>query len=184
MTVKHTTLLECIVIEPTIFKDERGYFYESFNEEKFNQLTGQNIHFVQDNQSFSTYGVLRGLHFQHGVHAQAKLVRVLKGEVLDVAVDIRSGSPTFGEHFSIVLSAENKLQLFIPRGFAHGFVVLSAEAEFFYKCDNYYNKESEGSILYNDTELDIDWYIDASKMIVSEKDKESGSFSAFKRAIQ
>src|SRR5690606_7560552 len=133
MKIVKTTLPDCVIIEPTIFKDERGYFYESFNEEKFNSLTGQNVRFVQDNQSFSTYGVLRGLHFQRGENAQAKLVRVLKGEVLDVAVDIRPESPTFGQHFSIVLSAENKLQLFISRGFAHGFVVLSEEAEFFYK---------------------------------------------------
>src|SRR5690606_34004884 len=150
MKIVNTILPDCIIIEPTIFKDERGYFYESFNEERFNQLIGQNIRFVQDNQSFSTYGVLRGLHFQRGEHAQAKLVRVLKGEVLDVAVDIRPDSSTFGKHFSILLSAENKLQLFIPRGFAHGFVVLSEEAEFFYKCDNYYNKASEACILYSD----------------------------------
>lgn len=183
MKIVNTILPDCIIIEPTIFKDERGYFYESFNEEKFNQLTGQNIRFVQDNQSFSTYGVLRGLHFQRGEHAQAKLVRVLKGEVLDVAVDIRPESPTFGEHFSMILSAENKLQLFLPRGFAHGFVVLSGEAEFFYKCDSYYNKASESSILYNDPELDIDWGLDMSEIIVSEKDKESRNFTDFKQSI-
>jgi dTDP-4-dehydrorhamnose 3,5-epimerase len=184
MKIVNTTLPDCFILEPTIFNDERGYFYESFNEEKFNQLTGQNVRFVQDNQSFSTYGVLRGLHFQRGEHAQAKLVRVMKGEVLDVAVDIRPESPTFGEHFSIVLSAENKLQLFMPRGFAHGFVVLSEEAEFFYKCDNYYNKESEGSILYSDSRLNIDWKVDTAELIVSEKDMISPSFETVLEAIE
>jgi dTDP-4-dehydrorhamnose 3,5-epimerase len=183
MKIVNTTLPDCFLIEPTIFKDERGYFYESFNEEKFNRLTGKNVHFVQDNQSFSTYGVLRGLHFQRGEHAQAKLVRVLKGDVLDVAVDIRPESLTFGRHFSIMLSAENKLQLFIPRGFAHGFVVLSEEAEFFYKCDNYYNKESEGSILYSDADLSIDWYLNHVELVVSKKDREAGSFAEFRESI-
>ena len=128
---------------------------------------------MQDNQSRSTYGVLRGLHFQRGEHTQAKLVRVLKGKVLDVAVDLRPDSPTFGEHFSLVLSAENRLQLFIPRGFAHGFVVLSEEAEFFYKCDNYYNKAAEGGIAHDDPELNIDWGIRPVDLIVSEKDQQN-----------
>lgn len=183
MKITSTPLPGCLILEPSIFKDDRGYFYESFNEEKFNELTGQHVHFVQDNQSFSTYGVLRGLHFQRGEHAQAKLVRVLIGEVLDVAVDLRLDSPTFGKHFALKLSAENKLQLFIPRGFAHGFVVLSEEAEFFYKCDNYYEKSSEGSILYSDTELNLDWGIHPSEMIVSEKDRESASFAKFRKSI-
>lgn len=183
MEVLNTPLSGCYIIKPSVFGDERGYFYESFNERRFNDLTGLNIRFVQDNQSYSTYGVLRGLHFQQGEYAQAKLVRVLKGEVLDVAVDLRYGSPTFGKHFAVVLSDRNKQQLFIPRDFAHGFVVLSDEAEFFYKCDNYYNKASEGSVLYNDSELNIDWKIDSSDIIVSDKDRESATFSAFKEAI-
>jgi dTDP-4-dehydrorhamnose 3,5-epimerase len=184
MKVTDTALNGCLILTPSVFEDERGYFYESFNEEKFAQLAGQQVYFVQDNQSFSTRGVLRGLHFQRGEHAQAKLVRVLKGEVLDVAVDIRPESPTFGQHFSMVLSAANKLQLFIPRGFAHGVVVLSDEAEFFYKCDNYYDKASEGSILYNDATLGIDWGVDPSELIVSEKDKEAGSFAAFMESLK
>ncbi len=170
-------------MEPTVFEDSRGYFYESFNEARFNELTSQQVHFVQDNQSFSSYCVLRGLHFQQGKHAQAKLVRVLRGKVLDVAVDIRPESPTFGNHFSIELSAENRLQLFIPRGFAHGFVVLSEEAEFFYKCDNYYNKASEGSILFSDKDLNIDWRIKPEQALVSDKDIESDSFAAFKQTV-
>jgi dTDP-4-dehydrorhamnose 3,5-epimerase len=184
MRVTDTALNGCLILAPSVFEDERGYFYESFNKDKFSQLAGQQMHFVQDNQSYSTRGVLRGLHFQHGEYAQAKLVRVLKGEVLDVVVDIRPESPTFGQHFSMVLSEENKLQLFIPRGFAHGFVVLSEQAEFFYKCDNYYNKASEGSILYNDAELGIDWGIAPSELIVSGKDKEAGSFATFKESLK
>ena len=143
---------------------------ESFNEKTFQEGVGQNVHFVQDNQSFSTKGVLRGLHYQTGEHAQAKLVRVIDGEVLDIAVDIRPGSETYGEKVSILLSAENKKQLFIPRGFAHGFVVLSDTATFFYKCDNFYNKESEGGIIYNDPSINIDWQFPTDKLIISEKD--------------
>jgi len=173
MKTTDTPLEGCFIVEPTVFEDNRGYFYESFNEEKFNALVGQQVRFVQDNQSLSTYGVLRGLHFQRGDHAQAKLVRVLKGKVLDVAVDLRPSSSTFGQYFSIVLSAENRLQLFIPRGFAHGFVVLSEEAEFFYKCDNYYNKAAEGGIAYNDPELNIDWGIEPADIIISEKDQQN-----------
>lgn len=183
MEIINTPLPGCYLIKPAVFGDNRGYFYESFNEAKFNRLIGSDVHFVQDNQSFSTYGVLRGLHFQKGIHAQAKLVRVLQGEVLDVVVDLRPDSPFFGKHYSVILSAENKLQLFIPRGFAHGFVVLSEEAEFFYKCDNYYNKESEGSVLFNDPALGIDWKLAPSDIIVSAKDKESDSFAAFKECI-
>jgi dTDP-4-dehydrorhamnose 3,5-epimerase len=182
MQISDTNLLGCFLIKPTIHTDGRGYFYESFNEKRFNDKTGLDVHFVQDNQSFSTYGVLRGLHFQKGEHAQAKLVRVLKGEVLDVAVDLRPDSPSFGKYYAVKLSEENKLQLFIPRGFAHGFVVLSNEAEFFYKCDNYYNKESEGSIIYNDPELSINWEIAPSDFVVSDKDKESSSFTEYKMA--
>jgi dTDP-4-dehydrorhamnose 3,5-epimerase len=166
-----TNALDCYSIEPKVIYDERGYFMESFNERTFQDGVGQNVHFVQDNQSFSTKGVLRGLHYQTGKYAQAKLVRVIDGEVLDIVVDIRPDSKTYGEKVSIVLSAENKKQLFIPRGFAHGFVVLSEKATFFYKCDNFYNKESEGGILYNDPEINIDWQFSEQELIVSEKDK-------------
>lgn len=170
MKIIETPLTSCFLIEPEVFEDARGYFMESFNEQSFNRASGLTIHFVQDNQSFSSYGVLRGLHFQHGDHAQAKLVRVLKGEVLDVAVDLRKDSKTYGKHFSVVLSEENKLQFFVPRGFAHGFVVLSEHAEFFYKCDNYYNKGSEGGLHFNDPELNVDWQLPASALLVSDKD--------------
>lgn len=165
-----TKLKDCFIIEPNVIPDERGYFMESYNEKRFEQETGLQVHFVQDNQSFSTKGVLRGLHYQTGEHAQAKLVRVLQGEVLDVAVDVRPGSPTYGEHVAVLLSEENKKQLFVPRGFAHGFIVMSDTATFFYKCDNFYNKESEGGIIYNDTSIGIDWGMDESEYIISEKD--------------
>lgn len=170
MEITKTPLADCLIIKPAVFTDARGFFMESFNEQKFSQVSGLDVHFVQDNQSFSTYGVLRGLHFQKDEHAQAKLVRVLKGEVLDVAVDLRAGSATYGQHYSIVLSEENKLQFFVPRGFAHGFVVLSHEAEFFYKCDNYYNKESEGGLHFADPDLNINWQLPQSDLLVSEKD--------------
>lgn len=170
MRIEKTVIEGLIVVHPTIFSDERGYFYERFNEAKFAQLYGQSIHFVQDNQAKSTLNVLRGLHFQTGEHAQAKLVSVISGEVLDVAVDLRPNSPTFGQHYTIRLSAENKLQLFVPRGFAHGYAVLSEEAEFFYKCDNYYNKASEGGIKYDCPTLSINWEIDLQHAIVSPKD--------------
>ena len=177
MKVTETHLNGCFVIEPHILKDERGYFFESFNQQKFSELIKKEVNFVQDNQSFSTKGVLRGLHFQKGKHAQAKLVRVIKGKVLDVAVDIRKNSSTFGKHFSIELSEENNKQLFVPRGFAHGFVVLSDEVVFSYKCDNYYNKESEGGIIYNDQFLNIDWIAQESNLIVSEKDMKLDTFA-------
>ena len=167
-----TKLADCYILEPTVYSDNRGYFYESFNNQLFESITGLDVKFVQDNQSFSKIGTLRGLHFQKGEHAQAKLVRVLKGTVIDVAVDLRIKSATYGQYVVVELSAENKKQLFVPRGFAHGFVVLSAEAEFFYKCDNYYNKSSEGGILYNDSTLNIDWRIPESELIISEKDLE------------
>lgn len=158
-----------IVFEPKVFGDHRGYFYESYNANSF-KAGGIAADFVQDNQARSTYGVLRGLHYQLGEHAQAKLVRVIEGSVLDVVVDLREGSPTYGQSYSIKLSAENKKQLFVPRGFAHGYVVLSETAEFFYKCDNFYNKESEGGLIYNDPQLKIDWKVDLSKAQLSEKD--------------
>ncbi len=170
MIIEQTGLKDCFIIEPKVFEDKRGYFFETYNREKFNQLVGFDVDFVQDNESFSTKGVLRGLHLQKGEHAQAKLVRVVQGEVLDVAVDVRKDSETYGKHVSIVLSEENKRQLFIPRGFAHGFVVLSDIAVFSYKCDNYYNKASEGGIVYNDPDLNIDWQLPSEELIISEKD--------------
>jgi dTDP-4-dehydrorhamnose 3,5-epimerase len=170
MTVKETKLKGCYIIEPEVFRDSRGYFCESFNLDKFNRALGLNITFVQDNESFSVKGSLRGLHYQVGKYAQAKLVRVVQGQVLDIAVDLRNNSPTYGEHVSLELSDENKKQLFIPRGFAHGFVVLSDTAIFSYKCDNYYNKTAEGGIIYNDPKLKIDWRLPQSKLIISEKD--------------
>ena len=176
MIFNETKLKGCFVLEPTIFNDDRGYFYESYNKNKFNDGIRANVDFVQDNQSFSTKGVLRGLHFQSGEFAQAKLVRVLNGSVLDVAVDMRKSSQTFGQYFSIVLSSENKKLLFIPRGFAHGFAVLSNTADFFYKCDNYYNSSSEGGIIYNDQQLNIDWKISKDDMKLSSKDLELPTF--------
>ena len=170
MTVKETKLKDCFILEPKVFLDKRGYFIESYNKKIFDELTGQNIDFVQDNESCSKRGVLRGLHFQKGAYAQAKLVRVIKGRVLDVVVDLREGSNSFGKHFSTELSEENKKQIFIPRGFAHGFLVLSDTAYFSYKCDNFYNKESESGIIYNDKILNIDWKLLKNEFIVSEKD--------------
>jgi dTDP-4-dehydrorhamnose 3,5-epimerase len=160
-----------IIFEPQVWGDDRGYFYESYNYNSFKSAGIDNI-FIQDNQARSTYGVLRGLHYQLGEHAQAKLVRVIEGSVLDVVLDLREGSPTFGKHFSIELSVENKKQLLVPRGFAHGYVVLSETAEFFYKCDNFYNKASEGGVIYNDPQLKIDWKIDLKDAVLSEKDIE------------
>lgn len=157
-------------MEPTVFEDERGYFLESFNKQTFETAIGATINFVQDNQSFSNYGVIRALHYQTGEFAQAKLVRVLSGTVLDVAVDLRKDSKTFGQHVAVELTAENKKQLFIPRGFAHGFSVLSQTAEFFYKCDNYYNKASEKGIIYNDSYLGIDWILKEEDILLSLKD--------------
>lgn len=182
MNIIATKLEGCFIIEPKIFFDERGYFMECFNEKTFQNVVGQKVHFVQDNQSYSSKGVLRGLHYQTGEHAQAKLVRVLQGEVLDVAVDIRPDSPTFGHYESVVLSGENQRQLFIPRGFAHGFLVLSETATFFYKCDNFYEKESEGGILFNDRTLDIDWKLPTSELIISDKDKVQPTLENAKKA--
>lgn len=165
-----------IVYEPKIFRDERGYFFESFNSKTFEEK-GITRNFVQDNQAFSSYGILRGLHYQLAPHAQAKLVRVFQGEVLDVVVDLREGSPSFGKQYSILLSGENQKQLFVPRGFAHGYAVLSPTAVFFYKCDNFYNKTAESGIAYNDPALSIDWKIPNDKIILSEKDKLNKPFS-------
>ena len=158
------------IIEPKIYCDARGYFVETFKEEEFIQNVG-NVHFVQDNESKSSFGVLRGLHYQKGEYSQAKLVRVIKGRVLDVAVDMRRSSPTFGKYVAVELTEENKLQFFIPRGFAHGFVVLSDEAIFAYKVDNIYAPQAEASIQYNDESLDINWILDKEQFVLSEKDK-------------
>jgi dTDP-4-dehydrorhamnose 3,5-epimerase len=172
MKVTETHLKGCFIIEPEVFIDERGYFFESFNKKKFENKTGLNVNFVQDNQSISQRGVIRGLHFQKGEFAQAKLTRVIKGRVLDVAVDLRKDSPTFGKHFSIELSGENNKQLFVPKGFAHGFSVLEDDTIFAYKCDHYYNKESQSGVEYNDKELDIDWKLNKEEIVLAEKDKE------------
>lgn len=170
MPFQETDIPGLLVFEPKVFEDSRGYFFESYNENIFRQ-EGIDIRWVQDNQSSSEYGVIRGLHYQLPPFAQSKLIRVLKGKILDIAVDIRKGSPTYGKVFTLKLSAKNKKQLFIPAGFAHGFSVLSKEAEVLYKCDRFYNKETEAGIIYNDAELNIDWEIPVKDSIVSEKDK-------------
>lgn len=170
MTVQETKLKGCYILTPLVFTDSRGYFFESFNQEKFEQLTGASGHFVQDNQSFSSYGTVRGLHFQKGDAAQAKLVRALEGTVLDVAVDLRPESETYLQWIAVELSAENHQQLYIPRGFAHGFSVLTPTAVFAYKCDNFYNKDAEGGIRYDDPQLNIDWRLPEDRMILSDKD--------------
>ena len=181
MIVEKTHIEGLLIITPTVFEDDRGYFFESYNKHSFKKETGLDIDFVQDNESKSSYGTLRGLHYQTGSFAQAKLVRVLSGNVLDIAVDIRENSETYGKYFSLELSDDNKKQLLIPRGFAHGFVVLSEEAIFTYKCDNYYNKEAEGGIIFNDSHLNIDWKIDPAEIILSEKDKQHPKFGQHKK---
>lgn len=169
MAIIKTAIPDLLIIEPKVHADSRGYFFESYNENHF-LAEGIQIRFVQDNQARSSYGVIRGLHYQLAPHAQTKLIRVLEGSILDVAVDIRKGSPTFGQSFSIELSAENKKQLLVPKGFAHGYAVLSPTAEVFYKCDAFYSPANEGGIIYNDPSLGIDWQIPADKAIISEKD--------------
>lgn len=169
MNIITTAIPEVLIIEPRVFKDDRGYFFESFRQQIFKEKVSE-FDLVQANESFSTYGVVRGLHFQKGEHAQGKLVRVIVGEVYDVAVDVRPGSATYGKHVGVKLSGENKRQLWIPRGFAHGFAVLSKEVVFSYQCDNYYNKESEGGVLYNDPALNIDWQLPEKDVVLSEKD--------------
>ena len=176
MKVSETHLEGCFVIEPKVFEDDRGSFFESFRKEVFEKKTGLKVDFIQDNQSISQKGVLRGLHMQKGEFAQAKLVRVVQGKVLDVAVDIRENSPTFGEHFSIELSSENNTQLFVPKGFLHGFATLENNTIVVYKCDNYYHKETELGVAYNDKELNIDWSLLASEIEVSDKDSKSPGF--------
>lgn len=169
MKVSQTDIPGVVIIEPRVFEDARGYFFESYNKKDFDAQL-RPVDFVQDNESRSTYGVVRGLHYQKGRHSQSKLVRVMQGRVLDVAVDIRRGSPTFGKHVAVELSGENKRQLFIPRGFAHGFAVLSPEAVFQYKCDNFYAPGAEGAIAWNDPALGIDWGIPVHDVVLSEKD--------------
>lgn len=169
MEIIKTNIEGVVILEPRIFKDARGYFFESFSTREFQEKVSPTT-FVQDNESYSSYGVIRGLHFQKPPFTQAKLVRVIKGAVLDVAVDIRKGSPTYGQHVAVELTEENHRQLFIPHGFAHGFSVLSEEVLFQYKCDNYYAPQNEGGILWNDPNLGIDWRIPAEKAILSEKD--------------
>jgi dTDP-4-dehydrorhamnose 3,5-epimerase len=169
MTIEMTTIQDLVIITPTAFHDERGYFFEAYNKVKFNE-NGIMYDFIQDNQSFSKRGVIRGLHLQINPFAQAKLVRVLEGEILDVAVDLRKNSPTYGQHVSVILSTDNKKQLLVPHGFAHGFSVLSETASVLYKVDQGYHKESERGIRYDDAMLNIDWQVEASEVIVSEKD--------------
>ncbi|RZJ34207.1 MAG: dTDP-4-dehydrorhamnose 3,5-epimerase [Flavobacterium sp.] len=170
MKVIKTDIEGCLILEPGIIRDDRGYFMESFNEKTFREQTGIDVHFVQDNQSFSSKGVVRGLHYQVGEHSQSKLVRVITGEVLDVAVDIRPGSPTYGKYAAALLSEENMRQMFIPRGFAHGFLVMSETATFFYKCDNFYKKDSEAGIRFDDPTINIDWRFLPNDLKISEKD--------------
>lgn len=170
MNVIKTDIEGVLILEPKVFNDARGYFFESYNERDFNALVG-NVNFIQDNESRSQYGVLRGLHFQKGEHSQAKLVRVVRGKVYDVAVDLRKSSPTFGKYVGVELTEDNHRQFFIPRGFAHGFAVISDIAVFQYKCDNLYAPESEGAIMWNDPDLNIKWPVEAGNIILSEKDK-------------
>ena len=176
MEIIHTPLKDCFILQPRIFKDERGVFWETYNRKAFEDVTRLRIDFVQDNQSISSKGVLRGLHFQRGKMAQAKLVRVVKGRVLDIVVDIRKDSETFGKSFSIVLDDVENIQLFVPRGFAHGFITLEDQSIFEYKCDNYYEKASEGGIIYNDATFALDWHLPKEEFIISEKDLELPSF--------
>lgn len=179
MEIIATAIEGVVIIKPRVFDDARGYFYESYNKREFDEKLGREIVFVQDNQSKSSRGVMRGLHFQKPPYTQAKLVRCVEGRVLDVAVDIRKGSPSYGRHVAVELSSENKLQLFIPRGFAHGFAVLSDEAVFQYKCDNYYAPQADGGISIEDSSLGIDWKISIEEALLSEKDKLHPLFKDF-----
>lgn len=180
MKTIETEIQGLFIIEPDVCVDSRGYFFESFNKKRFEEQTGISTDFVQDNESRSTYGVVRGLHFQKPPHAQAKLVRVISGRVLDVAVDLREGSPTYGRHVAVELSGENHRQVFIPKGFAHGFSVLSEEAVFQYKCDGYYAPEAEGAVAWDDPDLAIDWRIPADDIKLSEKDRKHPRLSQMK----
>ncbi|MFZ9146239.1 MAG: dTDP-4-dehydrorhamnose 3,5-epimerase [Sediminibacterium sp.] len=183
MTIEQTPLKDCFIIHEKVHGDARGYFIETYNQRDFKAATGLEIEFVQDNQSRSTKGVLRGLHMQRGSSAQAKLVRVLEGAVLDIAVDLRKGSPSFGQHYAIELTADNHKQFFVPAGFAHGFVVLSETATFFYKVDKFYEPGNEVGIMYNDKDLNIDWRLSESEIILSEKDKTLGSFAEYAASL-
>ena len=171
MKITETEIQGLTIIEPDVYGDSRGYFFESFSKKKFAEATGIEVDFVQDNESRSSYGVVRGLHFQKSPYAQAKLVRVVRGRVLDVAVDLRPDSPTYGKYHAVELSEDNHLQMFIPKGFAHGFSVLSEEAVLQYKCDEYYNPEAESGIAWNDPDLDIDWGIPLERIVLSAKDR-------------
>lgn len=182
MKLIHTDIEGLFILEPKVFGDDRGYFFEAYNKKVFEDLVGS-ADFVQDNESKSRFGVIRGLHFQTGEHAQAKLVRVVSGSVLDVAVDLRPGSKTFGQHVAVLLSGGNKRMLFIPRGFAHGFSVLSEEVVFQYKCDNLYCPQAEGAIAWDDPDLGIDWQIPAEDVILSEKDRNNPSFKLFAASL-
>jgi dTDP-4-dehydrorhamnose 3,5-epimerase len=179
MKIENTPLKDCFIIHDTVHGDARGYFIETFNQKDFAAATGLDIVFVQDNQSRSSKGVLRGLHMQKGDAAQAKLVRVIEGAVLDIAVDLRKGSPSFGQHYAIELTADNHKQFFVPSGFAHGFVVLTETATFLYKVDKFYQPGNEVGIMYNDKDLNIDWKLATSELIFSEKDKTLGSFAEY-----
>ena len=183
MKIEQTPLQDCFIIYDKVHGDERGYFIETFNQRDFNAATGLNIVFVQDNQSKSSKGVLRGLHMQRGAAAQAKLVRVLEGSVLDIAVDLRKGSPSFGKHYAIELTGDNHKQFFVPAGFAHGFLVLSETATFFYKVDKFYEPGDEVGIIYNDKDLNIDWRLPTAELIFSEKDKTLGSFAEYAASL-
>ncbi len=179
MNIIKTDIEGVLIVEPRIFGDARGYFFESYNARDFREQTGIDVTFIQDNESCSSYGVVRGLHFQKPPYAQAKLVRVVEGTVLDVAVDIRKGSATYGQHVAVELSADNKRQLFLPKGMAHGFAVLSERAVFQYKCDEYYHPEAEGAIAWDDPTLAIDWQIELDKVLLSDKDRRHPSFNDF-----
>jgi dTDP-4-dehydrorhamnose 3,5-epimerase len=183
MTIEQTPLKDCFIIHEKVHGDARGYFIETYNQRDFKAASGLDIEFVQDNQSRSTKGVLRGLHMQRGAAAQAKLVRVLEGAVLDIAVDLRKGSPSFGQHYAIELTADNHKQFFVPAGFAHGFVVLSETATFFYKVDKFYEPGNEVGIMYNDQDLNIDWRLAEREIILSEKDKTLGSFAEYAASL-
>ncbi len=183
MIIEQTPLKDCFIIHEKVFGDSRGYFKETFNNRDFASITGLDILFVQDNQSRSSKGVLRGLHMQKGLDAQAKLVRVLEGSVLDVAVDLRLNSPTFGQHFAVELTSDNHKQFFIPAGFAHGFIVLSQHATFFYKVDKFYKPGNEIGVIYNDKELNIDWKLNENEIILSEKDMKLGTFDEYKSGL-
>jgi dTDP-4-dehydrorhamnose 3,5-epimerase len=183
MKIEQTPLQDCFIIHEKVNGDARGYFIETFNARDFKEATGLDIQFVQDNQSKSSRGVLRGLHMQRGASAQAKLVRVIAGAVLDVAVDLRKGSPSFGKYYAIELTEDNHKQFFVPAGFAHGFVVLSESATFFYKVDKFYEPGNEVGIIYNDADLNIDWKLPESELILSEKDKVLGSFAEYAASL-